>query len=116
MNAAAQCDVIYVPTDNMAASNAELISNICVPAGVPVITGEENTCMSCGIATFSIDYYDLGYTTGRMAVRILDGGEDISTMPIEYASAFAKRYNPQICKELDVTPPSDYIPLDTEES
>lgn len=52
MNAAAQCDVIYVPTDNMAASNAELISNICVPAGVPVITGEENTCMSCGIATF----------------------------------------------------------------
>lgn len=115
MNAAAQCDVIYVPTDNMAASNAELISNICVPEGIPVITGEENTCMHCGVATFSIDYYDLGYTTGQMAVRILDGGEDISTMPIEYAAAFAKRYNPQICKELGVTPPSDYVPLDTEE-
>lgn len=115
MNAAKRCDIIYVPTDNMAASNAELISNICVPEGIPVITGEENTCRLCGVATFSIDYYDLGYTTGQMAVRILDGSGDISTMPIEYASAFTKRYNPEICSELGITPPFDYTPLDTDE-
>ena len=36
-NAVADSDVIYVPTDNTAASNTELINNICLPAKVPVI-------------------------------------------------------------------------------
>ncbi len=115
-NAAAQCNVIYVPTDNMAASNAELIYNICMPAGIPVITGEENTCRLCGVATFSVDYYDLGYTTGQMAVRILRDGASISEMPIEYASGFTRRYNPQICKELGITPPKDYVALDAQDA
>lgn len=111
MNAAAECDVIYIPTDNMAASNAELIANICVPDGIPVIAGEENTCRLCGVATFSINYYDLGYTTGQMAVRILRDGEDISQMPIEYASDFTRKYNPDICEKLGLTMPSEYEAL-----
>ena len=43
------------------------------------------THLGCGVATLSISYYDLGVTTGKMAVKILKDGEDISTMPIEYA-------------------------------
>ena len=34
--AAGENDVLYVPTDNTAASNAEIINNICLPAKVPV--------------------------------------------------------------------------------
>lgn len=112
MDAVSECDVIYVPTDNMVASNAELIANICIPDKVPVIAGEENTCKLCGVATFSIDYYDLGYVTGQMAVRVLEDGEDISTMPIEYAEQFTKRYNPVICEELGLTVPEDYVALE----
>lgn len=108
MKAASECDVIYVPTDNMVASNAELIANICIPDQIPVIAGEENACKICGAATFSIDYYDLGYVTGEMAVRILTGEEDISEMPIEYADVFTKQYNPDICKELGIEVPTDY--------
>lgn len=111
INAASKCDVIYVPTDNMIASNAELISNICVPDKVPVIAGEESTCSLCGVATFSIDYYDIGYMTGEMAARILADGEDISDMPIEYSEHFTKRYNPSICAELGIEIPEDYTPL-----
>lgn len=114
MTAASDCDVIYVPTDNTAASNAELIANICIPDGVPVIAGEENTCRRCGVATFSINYYDLGYTTGMMAARILADGEDISSMPIEYASDFTKKYNTEICSELGIEVPEDYTPLKEE--
>lgn len=110
--AASNCDVLYIPTDNAAASNAELIANICIPDKVPVITGEENTCKSCGVASFSINYYDLGYTTGQMAVRVLTGEEDISTMPVEYNQTFTKLYNKTICDELGVTVPSDYIALE----
>ena len=90
-NAAGACDVIYIPTDNTAASNTEIINNICQPAGVPIIAGEEGICSGCGVATLSISYYDLGVATGDMAVRILTGEEDISQMPIEYAPQFTKK-------------------------
>ncbi len=107
-------DVIYVPTDNTVANNATAIDSICRPAGIPIIAGEADTCSSCGIATMSIDYYDLGYTTGKMAVRILKDGEDITKMPIEYAPVVAYLYNEEICAELGITPLDGYDKLATE--
>ena len=62
-------DVIYIPTDNTAANNTETIANVVIPAKVPVVAGEAGICSGCGVATLSIDYYDLGYETGKMAVR-----------------------------------------------
>ena len=109
--AVSESDVIYVPTDNTVASNTEIIHNICLPEQVPVITGEEGICSGCGVATLSINYYDLGYATGEMAVKILADGEDISTMPIEYAPKFTKEYNAEICEELGVTVPDDYVAI-----
>lgn len=119
--AADASDVIYVPTDNTVASNTEIINNICLPAKVPVIAGEEGICNGCGVATLSISYYDLGVTTGKMAVKILKDGEDISTMPIEYAPNFTKEYNKDICEELGIEVPDDYVAIgeateDTEEA
>ena len=60
--AADASDVIYVPTDNTVAANTGIVDNICQPAGVPVIAGEEGICKGCGVATLSISYYDLGVT------------------------------------------------------
>ena len=100
-------DVVYLPTDNTAASNTEAIANILVPAGVPAICGEEGICSGCGVATLSISYYDLGVTTGKMAAKILTGEADISTMPIEYTDATPK-YNPAICEELGIQPLDGY--------
>lgn len=102
-----EVEVLYVPTDNTVASNAELLNNICLPAGIPVIAGEEGICAGCGVATLSISYYDLGVATGKMAARILNG-EDISTMPIEYAPNFTKKYNVANCEALGITIPDGY--------
>lgn len=113
--AASECDVIYVPTDNTVASNTEIINNICLPAEVPVIAGEEGICAGCGVATLSISYYDLGYGTGEMAARILADGEDISTMAVEYAPQFTKKYNADICETLGVTIPEDYVAIEVAE-
>ena len=99
--------MIYVPTDNTAASNAEIISNICLPEKVPVIAGEEGICSGCGVATLSISY-DLGIATGKMAVKILKGEADVAEMPVEYAPNFTKKYNPEICEELGIEIPDDY--------
>ena len=109
--ACSEVDALYVPTDNTAASNTEIINNICQPAGIPVITGEEGICSGCGVATLSISYYDLGVATGKMAVKILNGESDISEMPIEYAPQFTKKYNPTICEALGIEVPSDYVAI-----
>ncbi len=104
-------DVIYVPTDNTVASNTGIIDNICRPAGVPVIAGEEGICGGCGVATLSISYYDLGVATGKMAARILTGEADIAEMPIEYAPQFTKKYNAEICADLGLAAPDGYVAI-----
>lgn len=101
-------DVLYIPTDNTAASNTEAINNVAKPAGVPVITGEEGICAGCGVATLSISYYDLGVATGKMAVKVLTGESNISEMPIEYAPQFTKKYNADLADALGVTIPEGY--------
>ena len=105
--AADYADVVYVPTDNTAASNTEAIANVLVPAKVPAICGEEGICAGCGVATLSISYYDLGVTTGKMAAKILTGEADISTMPVEFTDATPK-YNAAMCETLGITPLDGY--------
>ena len=109
--AADNSDVIYVPTDNTAASNAGIIDNICRPAGVPVIAGEEGLCAGCGVATLSISYYDLGVATGKMAAKILTGEAKIAEMPIGYAETVTPKYNEPICSELNITVPEGYTAI-----
>lgn len=113
-NAVSECDAIYIPTDNTMASNTQIINNICLPAKVPVIAGEQGICSGCGIATLSISYYDIGYRAGEMAYEILAEGADISTMKVETAPQVTKMYNPTICEELGITVPDDYEPIEAE--
>lgn len=106
--AADNSDVIYIPTDNTAASNTEAIANVVIPAKVPVVAGEEGICSGCGVATLSISYYDLGYATGEMAAKILADGADVSAMPVEFAPNVTKKYNAANCEALGITPPDGY--------
>ncbi|MBQ1264634.1 MAG: ABC transporter substrate-binding protein [Oscillospiraceae bacterium] len=101
-------DAIYIPTDNTAASCTEAINNVAEPAGVPIIAGEEGICKGCGIAALSINYYDLGVTTGKMAAKILTGESDISEMPIEYFQNPVKKYDTERCELLGITIPEGY--------
>ena len=105
-------DVIYIPTDNTAASNTEAIANIVLPAKVPVIAGEEGICSGCGVATLSISYYDLGHATGEMAAKILTGEADVSTMPVQYAPQVTKKYQKANCEALGITVPEDYVAIE----
>ena len=105
--AADASDVLYIPTDNAAASNTGIIDNIC-QGNIPVFCGEEGICKGCGVATLSISYYDIGYKTGEMAAQILKGEAKVSEMAIQYAPEFTKKYNPAMCEALGVTAPEGY--------
>ena len=107
-------DAIYIPTDNTAASNMTIISNICAPANMPVICGEEGMCGAGGLATVSISYYDIGYVCGEMAYEVLVNGADISTMPIGYAASPEKKYNPDYAEAIGFEVPEDYVAIVTE--
>ena len=100
--ACAWSDVIYVPTDNIVANNTSIIDSICQGANTPVVAGEEGICKGCGVATLSINYYDLGVTTGKMAAKVLKGEADISEMEIQYAENFTKKYRPEKCAQLGI--------------
>ncbi len=106
---AAASDVIYIPTDNTAASCAATINGAIDKT--PVIAGEEGICAQCGVATLSISYYDLGKKTGEMAAKILKGEAKVEEMAIEYAPA-TKKYNAIKCEELQFTVPSDYVKIE----
>ena len=113
-NAVSEVDVIYIPTDNTMANNTETINNIALPAGIPIVAGEEGICSGCGVATLSISYYDIGYKAGQMAYDILVNGADITTMDIETAPQVTKEYNADICAQLGITVPDDYVAIETE--
>ena len=105
-------DVMYMPTDNVAANYPETIGNVLLPAEIPLVTGESNSCRVAGVATVSIDYYDLGYITGVMAAKVLTGEADISRMPIAYAEDATKLYNAELCEKLGIAVPDGYEALD----
>ncbi len=77
-------DALYTPTDNTIAAGMATVSMVANENGIPVICGEEGMVNAGGLATYGIDYYELGYLTGQQAVKILTEDADISKMPIEY--------------------------------
>lgn len=108
--AVAECDVIYIPTDNTIASQVVLLKEILISAGVPMIAGEEGLC-EAGIATLSISYYDIGYSAGEMAYEILTEGKDPGSIDVRYAEKVTKKFNQENCEALGITVPDDYEAL-----
>ena len=109
--ACAAADVLYIPTDNTAASCTETIANVAIPAGKAIVAGEAGICGGCGVATLSIDYYDIGYAAGEMAYEILVNGANPGEMEIQYAPEVQKLYNEANCATLGITVPVDYAVL-----
>ena len=115
VKAVSENDAVYVPTDNIAAKNTGIIDAVARPAKKPVFAGEEGIAKGCGIVTLTISYYDIGYTAGEMAADILENGKNPAEMEIGYAPKFTKKYNADICSELGITVPDDYVALDAAE-
>ncbi len=80
-------DAIYAPTDNTIAAGMSTVAMVANDNGIPTICGEAGMVEAGGLATYGIDYYQLGYLAGEQAVDILVNGADITTMPIGYLPA-----------------------------
>ena len=102
-----KCDAIYIPTDNVLASSMALVGAVANEAKVPVICGEAGMVESGGFATIGIDYYNLGYQTGEMAVKVLQGA-DVSTMPVETQKEYDYVVNGETVQALGIEIPEKY--------
>lgn len=80
-------DVIYIPTDNVLATYMSSVEAVASPAKIPVITGEEGMCKEGGLATYGIDYYNLGKLAGQQALAILKGEKTVGQTPVEQLKA-----------------------------
>jgi putative ABC transport system substrate-binding protein len=109
------CDVIYIPTDNVMATAMPIIYEVAVGAGIPVLCGESGMVKSGGLITLGINYYNLGYQTGLMAVRLLgDADADISTMPVENQTEYDYCINATFARELGLEIPESLLPFAVE--
>lgn len=84
---AGKVDAIYAPTDNTIAAGMSTVSMVANKNNLPVICGEAGMVENGGLATYGIDYYQLGYMTGQQAVKILTEGAAPADMPIQYLPA-----------------------------
>ena len=109
--ACAASDVLFVPTDNTVAACAQVIRNVVEAECTPIVGGDSGICSGCGVATLTIDYYDLGYATGEMAYEVLVEGKDVSTMPIRMVPSFTQVYNAELCRYLGVNIPPQWQAL-----
>ncbi len=101
--AADACKAIYVPSDNTVADNDSVVGSVCDEKNVPVYTSYPSTI---AYASLAIDYYDLGYQTGKMAADILLNGKspaDIEILTIKPATS----YNTELCAKLGITVPEN---------
>lgn len=107
--AAAESDVIYIPTDNTAASNGAVIDAACTDANVPIVAGEEGIFNNTrAVATMSISYYGLGQKAGEMAYDILVNGKDPATMNIEQTDDLSYYYNADQAAAFNAIIPDGY--------
>ncbi len=80
-------DACWVPTDNKLAAGMATVAMIANEIKLPVIAGEENMVTEGALATYGLDYYQLGYLAGQMAVDILVNGKKPAEMPIQFLPA-----------------------------
>lgn len=100
---------VYAPTDNMVAAGMPTVSSVLTPAKIPVICGEGGMVKAGGLATYGINYYELGKQTASMAVAILKDGKKPADMPIQYQQNLDFTVNTDIAKKIGIAIPADLL-------
>lgn len=103
MKKLAPCGAIYVPTDNIMSNASALIHSTNKETDAlhkPIVWGELGPHAKSGVATYGIDYKELGKISAQMAFEILVNGKKPSDMPIRTVTEYAFNINDAIASEL----------------
>lgn len=105
-------DAIYAPTDNIIAAGMPTVAMVANDNNLPVICGEAGMVDAGGLATYGIDYYELGRMTGEQAVKIIKGEATTDSMAIGYlpSEQCELTINEEVAAQLGITIPEDLLP------
>lgn len=76
-------DVFYIPKDNTVVSALESVMHVANEHKIPTFVGEADSVKRGTFASWGLDYHELGYTTGKMAVEIFNG-KSPSEIPVQF--------------------------------
>ncbi|MGO4929187.1 ABC transporter substrate binding protein [Fundicoccus sp. Sow4_D5] len=111
-NLVKEVDSIYLVTDNYIASSMPLVGDIAKEAGLPVIGGSNDMIIENGLATFGLDYYELGVQSAEMLVRIIEEDLDPATVPVEKAKTLELIINEEYAEAIGVDPTTIKAPTE----
>lgn len=102
-------DAVYIPTDNLLASNMATVTQVTNENNLPVIVGEESMCENGGLATLSLDYYKVGQNAGQQALDILNGKSKVEETPIAFVKGEDCQYfvNKKVADQLGIEIPEE---------
>lgn len=107
---AQEVDAIYIPTDNTLASTMPTVGEIATEYKLPVIPGSAEMVEAGALATYGINYSDLGRQTAKMALKIIKDGEKPSEMEVETSNNLELVINEEMAKTLGIDPASIVVP------
>lgn len=106
--ASSKADVLFTPVDNTVASAFSTVVSVANKTKTPIFTSVEDMVEGGGIASVTLSQYDLGVATGKMAAKILDGGNPADT-PVQIFNEGTVVVNQKVAKELGITLSDDVI-------
>ena len=98
-----ECKAVYVPSDNTVAANDAIVGTICTEKNVPIYTSYGGAVC---YASLSIDYYELGVETGKMAAQVLMGEKSVSDIEVTTLTPSVV-YNEELCAQLGIEVPAE---------
>lgn len=107
---AQEVDAVYIPTDNTLASTMPTVGEIALEYKLPVIPGSAEMVEAGGLATYGINYEELGRQTAKMALRIIEEGADTAEMPVETSNNLELVINEEVAESLGIDPESIILP------
>lgn len=101
---------IYIPTDNTLASTMATVAEVAKDYQIPVVAASTDQVLAGGLATYGIDYYELGRQTGEMALEIIENDADPASLAVESSTNLELVINEEMAEALGIDPASIKVP------
>jgi putative ABC transport system substrate-binding protein len=103
-----RADVFYIPKDNTVVSALESVITVANEKDIPTFVGESDSVKRGTFASYGFEYHDLGYTTGKMAVEILEGKKP-SEIPVGFPESLELVINKAAAEQEGITLTEDMV-------
>ncbi|WGU92386.1 ABC transporter substrate-binding protein [Paenibacillus dendritiformis] len=97
-----RADIIYLTSDNTVISALSSVVSVANDKDIPLFCESSESVGEGAFASIGFQYYDLGYTTGKMAVEVLKGTSP-ADIPVQFSEKLDLMINPKAAEAQGIT-------------